>query len=198
MNPAWKTSSCATTKAMARPSRRRAMWFRSVYLKTLRDFRIAILGWGAGMGLLVYVVLVAVPSLVATPQARASVVSLGSSFSWIAEPIALDTPGGYVTWKYGLALLLIAIWPLMACSRLLRGEEERGSLDALLSLPRGRVRVALEKLAAMWTALLAMGLVVGALTFAGGANNPGIGLDASLLFGFNLALICGVFGGLGL
>jgi len=29
------------------------MWFRSVYLKTLRDFRIAILGWGAGMGLLI-------------------------------------------------------------------------------------------------------------------------------------------------
>jgi len=74
------------------------MWFKSVYLKTLRDFRIAILGWGAGMGLLMYAVLVAVPSLVATPQARASVVSLGSTFSWIAEPIALDTPGGYVTW----------------------------------------------------------------------------------------------------
>src|SRR6266571_6107229 len=136
MSPAWKTSSCATTKAMARPSRRPAMWFRSVYLKTLRDFRIAILGWGVGMGLLMYVVLAAVPSLVATPQARASLVSLGSSFSWIAEPIALDTPGGYVTWKYGLALLLIAIWPLIACSR----------------LPRGRVRVALEKLAAVWTA----------------------------------------------
>src|SRR6266704_3261882 len=112
MSPAWKTSSCATTKAMARPSRRPAMWFRSVYLKTLRDF-------------------------------------------WIAEPIALGTPGGYVTWKYGLTLLIIAIWPLLACSRLLRGEEERGSLDALLSLPRGRVRVALEKLAAVWTALLA-------------------------------------------
>ena len=33
------------------------MWFKSIYLKTLRDFRIAILGWGVGMGLLIYVVL---------------------------------------------------------------------------------------------------------------------------------------------
>ena len=142
------------------------MWFKSIYLKTLRDYRIAILGWGGGMGLLMYVVLVAVPSLVATPQARASVISLGSSFSWIAEPIALGTPGGYVTWKYGLALLLIAIWPLMVCSRLLRGEEERGSLDALLSLPRGRGRVALEKLAAVWTALLGIGLLIAIILVA--------------------------------
>src|SRR5712692_6399482 len=199
MNPAWKTSSCATTRAMARPPRSRAMWFKSIYLKTLRDFRIAILGWGAGMGLLLYAVLVAVPSLVATPQARASLVSLGSSFAWIAEPIALGTPGGYVTWKYGLALLLIAIWPLMACSRLLRGEEERGSLDALLSLPRGRVRVVLEKLAAVWTALLLMGLLIALLTFAGGKSvSADFGLGEALLFGLNLVLICGVFGAIAL
>src|SRR5205085_12225558 len=124
---------------MTRPPGRPAMWFKSIYLKTLRDFRVAILGWGVGMGLLVYVVLVAVPSLVATPQARASLISLGSTFSWLAEPIALGSPGGYVTWKYGLTLLVMVIWPLLAGSRLLRGEEERGSLDALLSLPRGRV-----------------------------------------------------------
>jgi ABC-2 type transport system permease protein len=175
------------------------MWFKSVYLKTLRDFRVAILGWGAGMGLLMYVVLAAVPSLVATPQARASVVSLAGTFTWIAEPIAVDTPGGYVTWKYGLTILLIAIWSLLAGSRLLRGEEERGSLDALLSLPRGRVRVALEKLAAVWTALLGMGLLIGLLTFAGGKSvSADFGLGDALLFGLNVALICGVFGSIAL
>ena len=121
------------------------MWFTSIYLKTLREFRIAILGWGVGMGVLLYAVLAAIPSLVATPAARAAVVSLGSSFSWLAEPIALTSPGGYATWKYGLTILVIAIWPLLVCSRMLRGEEERGSLDALLSLPRGRVRIGAGK-----------------------------------------------------
>lgn len=175
------------------------MWFNSIYLKTLREIRIAILGWGAGMGLLMYVVLAAMPSLLDTPQARASVVSLGSSFTWLAEPIALDTPGGYVTWKYGLTILIIAIWPLMACTRLLRGEEERGSLDTLLSLPRGRGRVALEKLAAVWTALLSIGLIIALLAFAGGKKaGADFGIADALLYGLNVALICGFFGSIAL
>jgi ABC-2 type transport system permease protein len=175
------------------------MWFKSIYLKTLRDFRIGIFGWGVGMGLLMYVVLVAVPSLVSTPEARASLVSLAPSFSWLAEPIKVDTPGGYATWKYGPLILLIALWPILVCSRTLRGEEERGSLDVLLSLPRRRGRVALEKLAAIWTALLLMGLLIGVLAFAGGASvNAGISLGDALLFGLNLVLISGVFGGIAL
>jgi Putative exporter of polyketide antibiotics len=175
------------------------MWFTSVYLKTLREVRIAILGWGVGMGLLLYVVLSAVPSLIETPQARAALVSLANSFNWLAEPVAIDTPGGYATWKYGFTILVVAIWPLLACSRLLRGEEERGSLDILLSLPRGRWRVALEKLTAVWTALLGMGLLIALLTFAGGQRvSANFGLGDALLFGLNVVLICGVFGSIAL
>ncbi len=175
------------------------MWFRSIYLKTLRDFRVAILGWGIGMGLLTYVVMSSVPSLVSTPQARASLVSLASTFTWLAEPVAITSPGGYTTWKYGLTILIIAIWPLLACSRMLRGEEERGSLDVLLSLPRGRGRVALEKLAAVWTALLGMGLLIGLLTFAAGKSaNADLSFANAMLFGLNIVLICGVFGSIAL
>ena len=146
------------------------MWFKSIYLKTLRDFRIAMLGWGVGMGFFMYLLLATFPSLVATPQARAALVSLAGSFSWIAEPVAVDTAGGFATFKIGFLILLLAIWPLITGSRMLRGEEEYGSLDVLLSLPRGRVRVALEKLSAMWTALLVMGLLIGLLIFVGGAE----------------------------
>src|SRR5215470_7371418 len=110
------------------------MWFGSVFLKTLRDYRIAILGWGVGIGLLMYAVLSAVAALVATPAARATLVSLARSFAWIAEPIRVDTPGGYATWKYGFTILVMALWPLLVGSRMLRGEEERGSMDALLAL----------------------------------------------------------------
>ncbi len=121
------------------------------------------------------------------------------SSAWLAEPVKVDTVGGYATWKYGLTVLIIAIWALIAGSRLLRGEEERGSLDALLSLPRGRVRVALEKLAAVWTALLGMGLLIALLTFAGGKSaGADFGLGDALLFGLNVVLICGVFGSIAL
>jgi ABC-2 type transport system permease protein len=175
------------------------MWFKSVYLKTLRDFRVAIPGWGVGMGLLVYTTLASFPSLVETPQARASLVSLAGTFSWIAEPIAVDTAGGYATFKIGFLILLITIWPLMAGNRMLRGEEDRGSMDVLLSLPRGRGRVALEKLAAVWTVLLAMGLLIALLTFAGAKSvSADFGLGDALLFGLNIALISGVFGAIAL
>ena len=175
------------------------MWFRSIYLKTLRDFRIAILGWSVGMGLIMFEVQAAVSSLVSTPAARATLVGLASSFAWNADAVAVDTVGGYATWKVGISILLIAIWPLLAGSRILRGEEERGSLDVLLSLPRGRARVALEKLAAVWTALLLIGLLIGLITFASGKSfNADYSLGDALLFGLNLALISGVFGSIAL
>jgi polyether ionophore transport system permease protein len=175
------------------------MWFTSIFLKTLRDYRIAILGWGLGIGLLMYTVVSAVTSLVATPAARADLVGLAGSFAWVAEPVKVDTAGGYATWKYGFTILVMALWPILAGSRMLRGEEERGSMNVLLSLPRGRGRAALEKLAAMWTALLGMALLIGLLTFAASSRvGADFGLGNSLLFGLNLALICGVFGSIAL
>ncbi|TMC82055.1 MAG: hypothetical protein E6I61_02215 [Chloroflexi bacterium] len=168
--------------------------FRSIYLKSFRDYRVPILGWGLGLGALMAVVFAAIPTVFATPAAKAAVVSIGASYAWIAEPIKIDTAGGYATWKYGITILVVVIWPLLAGTGMLRGEEDRGSMDVLLSLPRGRVRIALEKVAAMWTALLAMGLVIGLLTFAGAAKvSSDLGLGAALAFGLNLALICAVF-----
>ena len=175
------------------------MWFSSIYLKTLRGLRTPILGWGLGLGVLFAVVLAAIPTVLGTAAARAAVVALGPSFAWFAEPVKIDTPGGYATWKYGLPVLVVAIWPILAASAMLRGEEDRGAMDVLLSLPRNRIRVALEKVAALWTALLAMGLLVGLFAYAGGAKvNAGISLGNSILFGVNLALAAGVFGSIAL
>ena len=175
------------------------MWLSSIFLKTLRDYRVAILGWGIGMGLVVVSPMASVAALVTTPQEREQLVSLAATFAWNADTVAVDTIGGYATFKIGIFIFLIAGWPLLAASRMLRGEEDRGSLDVLLSLPRPRLRVALEKLAAMWTALLAMGVLIGLLAFAGGKKfGADFGLGDGLLFGVNLALICAVIGGVAL
>src|SRR5437016_12079793 len=194
MSRASRTSSFVSTSATAKRRRKPPVWLRNVYLKTLRDYRVAILGWGIGMGLVIVSPMASVSELVRTPEARAALVSLAKTFVWNADAIAADTVGGYATFKIGIFIFLICIWPLLAASRMLRGEEDRSSLDVLLSVPRGRVRVALEKLAAMWTALLAMGLVIGLLTFAGAAKvSSDLSLGASVAFGLNLALICAVF-----
>ena len=175
------------------------MWLRSVFLKTLRDYRIPILGWGIGMGLVVVSPMASVATLLTTPQARAQLVTLAATFAWNADVVAVDTIGGYATFKIGIFIFLIAVWPLLAASRMLRGEEDRGSLDVLLSLPHPRLAVALEKLAAMWTALLAMGLLIGLLAFAGAQKfGGGFSLGDGLLFGLNLALLCAVIGGVAL
>jgi len=173
------------------------VWLSSVFLKTVRDYRVAILGWGIGMGLVVISPMASVSALVTTPQARQQLVSLAQTFAWNADPVAVDTIGGYATFKIGIFVFLIAVWSLLAGSRMLRGEEDRGSLDVLLSLPRPRLRVAVEKLAAMWTALLVMGVLIGLLAFAGGKKFGGdFGLVDALLFSLNLALVCAVIGGL--
>src|SRR5438270_6436371 len=193
MSRASRTSSCATTIGTAR-RRMKPSVLRSIYLKSLRDYRVPILGWSLGLGALMAAVFAAIPTVFATPAAKAAVVSIGASYAWIAEPIKIDTAGGYATWKYGITILVVVIWPLLAGTGMLRGEEDRGSMDVLLSLPRGRVRIALEKVAAMWTALLAMGLVIGLLTFAGAAKvSSDLNLGSSIAFGVNIALICAVF-----
>ncbi len=175
------------------------MWFRNVFLKTLRDYRIAILGWGIGMGVVIVSPMATVSTLVATPAARAELVTLAQTFAWNAAAVAVDTVGGYATFKIGIFIFLITVWPLLAGSRLLRGEEERGALDVLLSVPRGRVRVAVEKLLAMWAALLVMGALIGIVTYLGGqAFAATFSFGDALLLGLDLALLCAVFGAIAL
>ncbi len=175
------------------------MWFKSVFLKSLRDYRVAILGWGIGMGLVIVSPMASVSELVKTPEARAALLSLAASFSWNADAVKADTIGGYATFKIGIFIFLMAVWPILAGSRMLRGEEDRASLDVLLSAPQGRVRVALEKLAATWAALFAMAVLIGILAYLGGVVfKADFTLVDALLFGLNLALICAVFGAVAL
>src|SRR5579872_2180954 len=102
----------------------RRLVFRSIYLKTLRGNWIAILGWGIGMGLVMVELLAGVSTLISTPQARADLAAMAAQFAWNAEAIKADTPGGYATWKLGTFIFIVALWPLLAASRTLRGEEE--------------------------------------------------------------------------
>jgi ABC-2 type transport system permease protein len=187
----------ATPKAMRIPRSR--FWFTSVYLKTLRDFRVGILGWGIGFGVVVISTIAAYEAAVSTPAAQAALIATAKAWNWYWEAVGMDTPGGYAMWKLGVILTFPAIWGLLAGSRILRGEEERGSLDMLLSLPRSRGRAAVEKVAALGTALLLMGSLVGVLTAWGGARaNAGFSFGDALLFGLNVALISAVFAAIAL
>lgn len=175
------------------------MWFRNVFLKTLRDYRVAIIGWGVGMGLTIVSPMASVAALISTPQQREALAALAAQFAWNADPVKADTVGGYAVFKIGVFVFIACIWPLLAGSRMLRGEEDRGSLDVLLSAPRSRLSIALQKVAAMWVALLLVGLISGLLAYLGGVGfKADFTLADGLLWGLDLSLICMVFGGIAL
>lgn len=178
---------------------RHARWFTSVFLKSLRDYRVAILGWGIGLGALMAIVLAAVPSVVNTPEAKQALIQTAKGFNFFWEPVDVASPGGYAMWKYGSFLTFPAIWGLLAGSRLLRGEEERGSMDVTLSLPRSRTRLALEKLAALGVAILLIGLLIGVFTALGGAAaNADFTFGDALLFGLDVSLVTASFAAIAL
>lgn len=52
------------------------------------------------------------------------------------EPVALDDPGGFTVWRTGASLaVLVAVWALLAATRITRGEEEARRWDLLLAGP---------------------------------------------------------------
>ena len=70
------------------------MWFSSIFLRTLRSYRVAIAGWGIGMGLVVLQPLAAASTVVGTAAGRASLTQLASAFAFNAAPVALGTVAG--------------------------------------------------------------------------------------------------------
>src|SRR5262249_38927147 len=94
---------------------------------------------------------------------------------------------------------LLAVWALLTVTRTIRGEEDTGGLDLLLSVPRTRRRVAFEKLGALATALLLIGLVISGLALAG-ARSIGMALGAgpAIPLGLNTSLFAALFGALAL
>ena len=167
--------------------------FRSILSKSLRDFRVPILGWGYGLALLMVGVF---------GTATAAVVSAFASFAplvgFLGEPFAMQTPEGYITFRYMETTLpvLLSIWPILAGARLVRGEEERGTMDVLLATPQPRARLLLEKVAALLLALLVIALLFALGTVAGEARLGGGHVDfvRALLAGLNLSGLAFFFG----
>src|SRR5579875_901473 len=143
--------------AFWRPGREGTAMLRTIWLKTLREYWIAVLCWGLGLGLLIY-------AMYATAQdaLSAGVTQIYQSFSFYGDQVALNTIPGYVTFRvFGTTLpAFLAIWAILAGARLVRGDEERGTLDVLLSQPLARIRLLLEKLLALMLAILVMMLII--------------------------------------
>src|SRR6266702_8276145 len=166
----WRKSSCTSMSQSSRRPRlqdRRSAMFGSIWSKSLRDYCVPILSWGIGLGLLMYV-----GFATATTPVLAAFASIVPLVGFLGEPVAMQTPAGYITFRYMETTLplLLSFWPILAGARLVRGEEERGTMDVLLGTPQPRTRLLLEKIGALVLALLLIAVLFALGAVAGEAR----------------------------
>jgi ABC-2 type transport system permease protein len=126
----------------------------SVFGKTIRDSRRAVLIVGGVTGVLILIVTAGVVSQFSTPESRVEIGKLIDTVPPILQGLAgrgynAETLGGYIQYKYGgFFPLVTGLWSILALSGTLATETRRGSLDFVAAGPIGLRRLALEKLSA--------------------------------------------------
>jgi ABC-2 type transport system permease protein len=187
------------------PFLQRLYGLRSVFGKTVRDSRRATVLVGGLMGLVLIAVTKAIVSEFSTPESRVQLGELIRSVPPILQglagkPVAVETLGGYVQYKYGTFFPLVAsLWSILALSGTLAAEARRGSLEFVAAAAVPRRRIAVEKLFGHVSMLaIAMLVVFGSIALAGSAFPvlPGdeIGVVAAAGYAtwlFLLALVSG-------
>jgi ABC-2 type transport system permease protein len=188
------------TQAAPLPARSPAsLWsrfygFGSVYAKTLRDSRLAvIIVAGMVLGFMVYgwfAIPLAIPD---RSQGAKLIEDLPPILKGMGgNPINIDRIGGYISWKYGpFFAIVVGLWSILALSGTLAAEARRGSLDIVAASPFGKRRLAIEKLAAHVTGMFAIMValaIVTAISSAAFAVYPQDHLALSDAIGFALWL----------
>ena len=139
------------------------MLLSSILLKTLWDQRKTFLWWSAGVSALNVLNVSLYPSIEDQSEFDAIFENMPEAFSrlFVGDVVSLTSPEGYLN-SQNFIVMLPLIFLVFAIGRgggAIAGEEERGTLDLLLSYPIRRSRVVLEKFAAMVIATLALGVV---------------------------------------
>jgi ABC-2 type transport system permease protein len=168
----------------------------SVYAKTLRDSRLALIivagliatfllssGIAFGQAYTTIESRLELKALVsALPPAMAGV--YGNPF-----PSAIETLGGSIAWKTAASLgLMAALWSVLALSGTIASEVRRGSIEFVATTPLGKRRIALEKLFAHVTGMAIVVLVTAVCTYVAGTFGtlPGDAISWTAAFGFAL------------
>jgi polyether ionophore transport system permease protein len=171
--------------------------FGSVYGKTLRDSRRAVIGIALAMGLGLVAVSFAIVQEFNTPASRQQLVAVVAAVPAILQGLAgkainVGTLGGYLSYKYGVFFPEItSLWAILALSATLATEARRGSLEFVAASAMTRRRIALEKLFAHLTGQAIVAIVVLlALLFVGSSVNgqPGDAISLEMAAGYAILL----------
>ncbi len=124
---------------------------RNVFLKTLRDQRTPLLWWAVGMTALGLYMGVFYPSIAKPEFVNLLEMYPASIKALLGEMASLATPEGYVdAYMFSMMVpLLFLIYGMILGSGAVAQEEERGTLDWLLSKPLKRWQIVAHKAVAI-------------------------------------------------
>jgi ABC-2 type transport system permease protein len=180
------------------PLRRRLLGLGSIFGKTLRDSRRAILIVGGFVSLLIVISGAFVASTWGTPETRAEGVTLTTALPAIftglygGTAINGDTLGGFTNWRYGLLFFVLpGVWSLTALSGTLVSEMRRGSMEFVAGSPIARRMIALQKLVGHVAAMTIAMLIAAFFLWLVGtafASLPGDEIPVEAALGYALAM----------
>ena len=169
--------------------------FGSIYGKTMRDSRRAVLVISILLGLMLVGVSYAIVSEFSTPASRQQLVDVVAAVPPILQGLAgpavnVGTLGGYLQYKYGVFFPEItSLWAILALSATLAAEARRGSMEFVAATSATRRRIAVHKLLAHLTGQAIVAVVVFlALLFVGQSVNglPGDEISAQAAVGYSI------------
>jgi ABC-2 type transport system permease protein len=174
----------------------RAVWWRA-YRHHLRLLRAQAIAWIlviAGVGTMIALGYQDVYPAQADRESVARGIEGVPAFEALfGRTVELATLEGFILWRWGgFAVLVVAVWGMLAAGRLLRGAEESGHTEPLRAGAISQRGLLAATLAALFT-------VFGVLAVAVGVSHTAVGMDAatSWAYGATLALLAATFAGVG-
>ena len=171
----------------------------SIFAKTVRDSRRAMIITAVGLALVFLGVSSAIIGEFNTPESRVELENIVNAVPPILQGMAgpvvnVGTLGGYLQYKYGLFFpFVVSLWSILALSATLAGEAQRGSLEFVATTGKSRRRIAIEKLSGH---LIGLGVAVivafVSITIAGSAFATLPGDEISPLSAFAYSLWMGL------
>ncbi len=151
----------------------------NVFVKTLRDLRRGLIGWGAGIAATVGIMGAIWPTVRDMPDMESFLENYPEVLRELFNFDEYMTASGYLNAELFSFMVpaMFLVFGIMRGARLVAGEEELGTLEVLLSTPVSRRRVLLHKAAALVVSVV----VLGAVLFVSTALvMAAVGADASL------------------
>ena len=157
--------------------------FRNLTLKTLHDSKRALIGWAIGLAATSLTMMAFYPSVKSSaPALDRYMEQMSAEMKALFMGASSDywSPAGYLHTELFVFMfpLLFAVYTVGAGSRAIAGEEDRGTLDLLLSTPITRASVVVHKTVAITVVTFALGLATWAGLIVGGMT---VGFDLSAL-----------------